>query len=175
MAEIKQDTFDQNEWNKPGDLQDFYNIYESWKFDWLDVPALIRDADQILEYPMVDKDPIEQWTFGRVTFAGDAAHPMYPRGSNGSAQAVIDARTLADELAKGGPVTDALRRYEDMRRPATTAIVRTNRQYPPDFINIKVEQLVGDQPFVNLDDYISQRELRELSENYKHVAGFAKA
>jgi 2-polyprenyl-6-methoxyphenol hydroxylase-like FAD-dependent oxidoreductase len=79
-------------------------------------------------------------------FAGDAAHPMYPRGSNGAAQAAIDARTLADELAKGGPVTDALRRYEDMRRPATAAIVRTNRQHPPDFINIKVERLVGDQP-----------------------------
>lgn len=175
MAEIKRDTFEQNEWNKPGNIDDFYSIYESWKFDWLDVPAMIRSADQILEYPMVDKDPIEQWTFGRVTFAGDAAHPMYPRGSNGAAQAAIDARTLADELAKAESVTAALRSYEDQRRPATTAVVRTNREQPPDFINIKVEQLVGDRPFANLDDFISQKELRALSERYKQVAGFAKS
>jgi 2-polyprenyl-6-methoxyphenol hydroxylase-like FAD-dependent oxidoreductase len=91
MAEIKRDTFAQNDWNKPGSLDDFFPLYESWRFDWLDVAQLIRDADQILEYPMVDKDPIDTWTYGRVTLAGDAAHPMYPRGSNGAAQAAIDA------------------------------------------------------------------------------------
>jgi 2-polyprenyl-6-methoxyphenol hydroxylase-like FAD-dependent oxidoreductase len=174
MAEIKQDTSSKNDWNEPGNLADFYSIYENWRFDWLDVAALIRDADQVLEYPMVDKDPIGQWTFGRVTFAGDAAHPMYPRGSNGAAQAAIDARTLADELGKGPDVLAALNRYEDQRRPATAAIVRTNRESPPDFINIKVEELVGDKPFTNLDAYISQHELRELSESYKRTAGFAK-
>ena len=100
MAEIKRDSFEQNDWNKPGDLADFFPLYESWRFDWLDVAQMIRDADQILEYPMVDKDPIERWTFGRVTLAGDAAHPMYPRGSNGAAQSAIDARTLADYLRR---------------------------------------------------------------------------
>ena len=100
MAEIKRDTVEQNDWNKPGNLDDFFPIYENWRFDWLDVAQMIKDADQILEYPMVDKDPIERWTFGRVTLAGDAAHPMYPRGSNGAAQAAIDARTLADLLAQ---------------------------------------------------------------------------
>ena len=75
-------------------------IYQDWKFDWLDVGELIHKADTILEYPMVDKDPIARWTFGRITFAGDAAHPMYPRGSNGAAQALIDARTLADLLGR---------------------------------------------------------------------------
>ena len=72
MAEIKRDTFEQNDWNKPGNRADFFPIYENWRFDWLDVAQLIRDADQILEYPMVDKDPIDKWTFGRVTLAGDA-------------------------------------------------------------------------------------------------------
>jgi 5-methylphenazine-1-carboxylate 1-monooxygenase len=85
MAEIKRDTTEQNDWNKPGNLADFFPLYEDWRFDWLDVAKMIRDADQILEYPMVDKDPIDRWTFGRVTLAGDAAHPMYPRGSNGAA------------------------------------------------------------------------------------------
>jgi len=174
MAEIKRDTFDQNDWNKPGALADFLPIYRDFRFDWLDVAALIRDADQILEYPMVDKDPIARWTFGRVTLAGDAAHPMYPRGSNGAAQGAIDARVLAEcLLADRGDAPVALRAYEAVRAPATAKIVRTNREHPPDFINIKVEELVGDRPFDNLDDFITQDELRSLSERYKRIAGFA--
>jgi 2-polyprenyl-6-methoxyphenol hydroxylase-like FAD-dependent oxidoreductase len=174
MAEIKRDTFDQNDWNKPGDLADFLPIYDSYRFDWLDVAELIRTADQILEYPMVDKDPIDRWTFGRITLAGDAAHPMYPRGSNGAAQAAIDARVFTEcLLASRTDLSAALAAYEAKRAPATAKVVCTNREHPPDFINIKVEELVGDQPFENLDDYITQDELRTLSENYKRVAGFA--
>jgi 5-methylphenazine-1-carboxylate 1-monooxygenase len=172
-TEIKRDTTQMNDWNKPGKLTDFIAVYETWRFDWLDVAALIRTSDFIFEYPMVDKDPLERWTFGRVTLAGDAAHPMYPRGSNGSAQAVIDARTLADCLAVPGDPRDALKAYEAARRETTGKIVRTNREHPPDFINIRVEELVGDRPFDNLDDYITQDELRALSENYKRIAGFA--
>jgi 2-polyprenyl-6-methoxyphenol hydroxylase-like FAD-dependent oxidoreductase len=174
-TDIKRDTFEQNDWNEPGNLSEFLPVYESWKFDWLDVPQMIRDSEQILEYPMVDRDPIENWTFGRVTLAGDAAHPMYPRGSNGAAQATIDARTLADALLGSSDAHHALKAYEAARGAATANVVRTNREYPPDFINTKVEELVGDKPFENLDKYISQNELRSLSENYKRVAGFALA
>jgi 5-methylphenazine-1-carboxylate 1-monooxygenase len=173
MAEIKQATFTRNDWNQAGRLDDFYPVYQNWHFDWLDVAQLIRDADSVLEYPMVDKDPIERWTFGRVTLAGDAAHPMYPRGSNGAAQAAIDARTLADCLAAAHDVPAALRAYEAARAAATAKVVRTNREHPPDFINIRVEELVGDRPFDDLDRYISQDELRDLSENYKKIAGFS--
>ena len=175
MAEIKRDTTEQNDWNKPGDLADFFPLYENWRFDWLDVAQMIRDADQILEYPMVDKDPVGQWTFGRVTLAGDAAHPMYPRGSNGAAQAAIDARTLADFLRSSSDPREALNAYEAARRAPTTQVVRTNREHAPDFINIRVEQLVGDRPFDDLDKYITQAELRALSENYKRIAGFTLA
>ena len=173
MAEIKQQGLDKNDWNKPGKLDDFHPIYATWKFDWLDASALIRDADSILEYPMVDKDPVDRWTFDRVTLAGDAAHPMYPRGSNGAAQAAIDARTLADTLQREADPRAALLAYEKARLPATTQVVRTNREFPPDFINIKVEQLVGDKPFDDLDRYITQDELRALSDQYKRIAGFA--
>lgn len=175
MAEIQRDTFEQNDWNKPGDLADFFPIYESWRFDWLDVAQMIRDADQILEYPMVDKNPIDTWTFGRVTLAGDAAHPMYPRGSNGAAQAAIDARALADCLRGHSDPREALKAYEAARAGPAAKVVRTNREHPPDFINIKVEELVGDRPFDDLDKYITQDELRALSENYKRIAGFALA
>jgi 5-methylphenazine-1-carboxylate 1-monooxygenase len=172
MADIKRDTFEQNDWNQPGNLDDFLPVYENWNFDWLDVARMIRESEQILEYPMVDKDPIDTWTFDRVTLAGDAAHPMYPRGSNGAAQSLIDARTLADALRTQPDARAALKVYEAARVTAAANVVRTNREFPPDFINTKVEELVGDKPFDNLDSYISQDELRALSENYKRVAGF---
>ena len=96
---------------------------------------MIRSAEAILEYPMVDKDPVPQWSFGRVTFAGDAAHPMHPRGSNGAAQAAIDARTLADMLERHADPAAALKAYEEARLPVTAKIVKTNRENPPDFLH----------------------------------------
>lgn len=173
MAEIEGDSRDMNDWNSGGKIEDFISIFKDWQFDWLDVPALIRNADQVLEYPMVDKDPIAQWTFGRVTLMGDAAHPMYPRGSNGSAQALIDARTLATELAQQSDPLVALQSYEVKRREITSRIVQTNRSLPPDFINIKVDELAGDKPFRHIDDVISQKELGAISEHYKKIAGFS--
>jgi 2-polyprenyl-6-methoxyphenol hydroxylase-like FAD-dependent oxidoreductase len=173
MAEIEGDSRDMNDWNSGGKIEDFIPIFKGWTFDWLDVPALIRNADQVLEYPMVDKDPIPQWTFGRVTLMGDAAHPMYPRGSNGSAQALIDARTLAAELATQVEPLAALQSYEAKRRDITARIVETNRSLPPDFINIKVDELAGDKPFRHIDEVISQQELSAISEHYKKIAGFS--
>jgi 5-methylphenazine-1-carboxylate 1-monooxygenase len=172
VAELERADNTANDWNAAGLKQDILPIFESFRFDWLDVAALIEDAETILEYPMVDKDPIDQWSFGRVTLAGDAAHPMYPRGSNGSAQALIDARTLSDWLAHGDDPVTAFKAYEAERRPKTSRIVETNRTSPPDIINIRVEELVGDRPFDNLDDFISQQELKRLSDAYKQVAGF---
>jgi 5-methylphenazine-1-carboxylate 1-monooxygenase len=172
VAELERPDNRANDWNTIGHKQDVLPIFDSFRFDWLDVAALIEDAETILEYPMVDKDPIDQWSFGRITLAGDAAHPMYPRGSNGSAQALIDARTLADLLAKGGDPLAAFKSYEAERRPKASRIVETNRTSPPDIINIRVEELVGDQPFDNLDDFISQQELKRLSDTYKQIAGF---
>ena len=173
VAEIERPSSTMNDWNKGGRLDDFLPTFEGWRFDWLDVGELIRNADTLLEYPMVDKDPIPQWTFGRVTLAGDAAHPMYPRGSNGSAQGLIDARTLADLLAAGGDAQQALKAYEAARLEPTAKVVRTNRTAPPDIINLRIEELIGDRPFDNLDDHITQDELRELSDNYKRIAGFS--
>lgn len=176
VAEIQRPDASMNDWNQGGQVDDFIDIFSEWRFDWLDVPALIRGAAQILEYPMVDRDPVTQWTFGRATLLGDAAHPMYPRGSNGSAQALIDGRTLADALAAlqaGADPRTALQAYEALRLPVTARIVQTNRSVPPDFINIKVDELSGGKPFSHIDDLISQDELRQISDNYKQIAGFS--
>jgi 5-methylphenazine-1-carboxylate 1-monooxygenase len=174
VAEIESDVLAANDWNRTTTAANVLPIFADWHFDWLDVPAMIEGAETIFEYPMVDKDPVDCWTFGRVTLAGDAAHPMYPRGSNGSAQALIDVRTLADCLV-GAPLPEALLHYEELRRETTAAIVRTNRSTPPDIINIRVEELTGDQPFDDLSKFISQDQLRKMSDDYKRVAGFGLA
>jgi len=174
MAEIQHEGESMNDWNRPGNKADFEAIYADWKFDWLDVPALIANAQYILEYPMVDKDPVARWTFDRVTFMGDAAHPMYPRGSNGAAQGLIDARTLAELLAVTPDPQAALQIYDQARVETTARVVRTNRTAPPDLINIKVDELSGGKPFRHIDDLISQEELRQISEHYKRIAGFSQ-
>jgi 2-polyprenyl-6-methoxyphenol hydroxylase-like FAD-dependent oxidoreductase len=172
VAEVTSETQSRNDWNQPGKLEEFYHYYEKWSFDWLDVAGMIRSADTILEYPMVDKDPVGRWTFGRVTLTGDAAHPMYPRGSNGAAQALIDVRILADFLHELRNPLEALEAYETARLGTTSEIVRANRVIPPDTIMDKVQTLTGDKPFENLDDFITQEELREVSKQYQRVAGF---
>ena len=174
MAEKRMPGAAMNDWNQPGRLEDFIGIYEDWRFDFLDVPQMMRAADTVLEYPMVDKDPVDRWTFGRVTLLGDAAHPMYPRGSNGAAQAILDARALADCLATGGDPLAALRAYEAARSGPTARVVRTNREHPPDYLIRRVEELVGDAPFDDLDRHITRAALQRLSDEYKRIAGFAR-
>jgi 2-polyprenyl-6-methoxyphenol hydroxylase-like FAD-dependent oxidoreductase len=173
-AQVQQPGYARNDWNKPGRLEDFLPIYAGWTFDWLDVPDLLRRSDVIFEYPMVDKEPVDRWTFGRITLLGDAAHPMYPRGSNGAAQAILDARALADCLAAGSDPVAALRAYEAARSGPTARVVRANRENPPDSLIRRVEELVGDKPFDDLDRYISRTELQGLSDQYKRIAGFAR-
>jgi len=174
VAEIRQAEMGMNDWNRPGRFEDFLPFFQDWNFGWLDVPSLLLHAREILEYPMVDKDPVPRWTFDRVTLLGDAAHPMYPRGSNGSAQALIDARTLADLLARGGDPLAALQEYEALRLPATARVVETNRTAPPDFIIMKADELSGGKPFPGqIDELIPPEEFRRISEDYKRVAGFA--
>jgi 2-polyprenyl-6-methoxyphenol hydroxylase-like FAD-dependent oxidoreductase len=173
VAEIETPRYkEKRDWNRPGRLEDFLYAFEDWHFDWLDVPAMIRATETILEFPMVDQDPLPRWTFGRVTLLGDAAHPMYPRGSNGAGQAILDARALADLLLKHRDAAEALRAYEAMRLPATTKVVLTNRANPPDAINREVYVRTGDRPFTDIDAVISQDELRALSDGYKQVAGY---
>ena len=175
VAEIETPRHDRQDWNKAGKLEDFIGAFEDWHFDFLDVPALIRGAAEILEYPMVDRDPLPRWSFGRVTLLGDAAHPMYPRGSNGAGQAILDARCLTDCLAADADVAAALKTYEAARLPATAAVVRTNRSAPPDVILREVYERSGDQPFADINDIIRPDEIAAMMNAYKKVAGYDRA
>lgn len=172
VAEIETPNYRKRDWNRPGSLDDFLPAFSGWHFEWLDVPAFIRAADSVLEFPMVDQDPLPRWTFGRVTLLGDAAHPMVPRGSNGAGQAILDARALTAALLAHEPAA-ALAAYEKQRLEATTRIVLTNRSNPPDAILREVFLRTKDKPFVAIDDVISREELRALSDGYKQIAGYS--
>jgi 2-polyprenyl-6-methoxyphenol hydroxylase-like FAD-dependent oxidoreductase len=173
VAELQRPDAAMNDWNKAGDPAVCAEIFKDWKFPFLDVHNLILQAESVFEYPMVDKDALPFWTQGRMTLMGDAAHPMYPRGSNGSAQALIDARTLVDCLTEQPDTPAAFQAYESLRLAPTAKVVQTNRTVPPDFIIMKADELSHGQPFNNIDDLISQDELRAISDHYKTVAGFA--
>jgi 2-polyprenyl-6-methoxyphenol hydroxylase-like FAD-dependent oxidoreductase len=159
------------DWNRSVDRTPVVEIFADWRFDWLDVPATIAAADEVLEYPMVDRDPLSRWTSGRTTLLGDAAHAMYPIGSNGASQAIIDARTLAWHLAHTADPRDALRDYEEERRPVTTALLEENRRGGPERVMVLAAERAP-HGFADIGDVISRSELEEIASSYKRTAGF---
>lgn len=156
------------DWNKPGKLEDFLPRFADWSFGWLDVPEVIRKAHTILEFPMVDRDPLPRWSHGRITLLGDAAHPMYPIGSNGASQAILDGEAITQELLAGGDPETALRRYEERRLPATARIVESNRRRGIDTMLDIVEQRAP-QGFTDLESVLPSDELERIVGDYKKL------
>ncbi|MGH6893997.1 MAG: flavin-dependent oxidoreductase [Dongiaceae bacterium] len=171
VVEIETPKHLERDWNRASSIDDFIGSFADWHFDWLDVPAMLRSSDMVLEFPMIDQNPLPWWSQGRITLLGDAAHPMYPRGSNGAAQAILDAESLAECLASQGDIVKALKAYEEIRLPFTANVVTTNRKNPPDAILREVFLRTGDKPFKQIDDVITQDELRAISDRYKQVSG----
>ena len=158
------------DWNRQGRLEDFLPAFSDWSFDWLDIPALIRAAAAIYEYPMVDRDPLARWTHGRMTLLGDAAHAMYPIGSSGATQAILDARVLARELCEHGAGEKALLAYEAARRDGVNQLMLAIRRDGPD----KVLDIVAARAPAGFDDIgqvMSRDELSAMAQGYKSVAG----
>ena len=162
------------DWSREGRLDELLPFVEDkFSLDVLDPVALIRGTEVFYEYPMCDRDPVPQWSFGRVTLLGDAAHPMYPVGSNGASQAVLDARALAERLTETDDVEAALKAYEADRLETTSEIVRTNRSGGPERVIDMVNQRAPDG-FENLHDVASHEELEAVVMGYSQLAGFAK-
>ncbi|MEY4509873.1 MAG: hypothetical protein RLZZ450_1995 [Pseudomonadota bacterium] len=175
IAELRVPEAPDNDWNRRVDKSVFAGAFADWKWDWIDVPQLIEQTEDVYEFPLIDKDPLPRWTFGNFTLLGDAAHPLYPIGSNGSAQAILDARCLADCLhaARAGraDLNYALREYEAERLPKTAAIALRNRLNGPEQVMQWAEERAP-AGFSNVDDIIPRRELEEISARYKKLAGF---
>jgi 5-methylphenazine-1-carboxylate 1-monooxygenase len=161
------------DWNRKSRVEEFIHRFEHCSFDWLDIPAVLRANNAVYEYPMVDQDPLPFWTTGRITLLGDAAHPMMPRGSNGAAQAIIDATTLASLLASATDPAAALKEYEALRLPATANVVLANRGIAPDGIISVVEERTQGRPFKRIEDVMPREELKRWQDRYREVAGFA--
>ena len=174
VAEVQSPRNVLQDWNLAGKLDDFYPVFAGRTHDWLDIDALIRNADSILEYPMVDREPLSHWTEGRATLLGDAAHPMYPRGSNGGGQAILDARVLTGCLKREHGVPNALKAYEENRLKPAYEVVLANRAIGPDAILRTVHERTDDKPFGKIEDVISAEEMVDSGENYKRIAGFER-
>ncbi|GAA0918346.1 flavin-dependent oxidoreductase [Nonomuraea longicatena] len=159
------------DWNRRVPAAKVLEHFSGWRFDWLDVPALVAGAETIYEYPMIDRDPLPRWTHGRVTLLGDAAHAMYPVGSNGASQAVLDARVLAYRLARDGDPDRALAAYEAERRPVTAALCCANRGQGPEIVmRLAHERAPGG--FTDIEEIMPRAEREAIAASYKRQAGF---
>lgn len=158
------------DWNKAGRIEDLLPTFGQWRFDFLDVPEVIRSATAIYEFPMVDRDPLPRWSFERVTLLGDAAHPMYPIGSNGATQAILDARAITDALSQNADPIAALAAYESVRRPMASEIVAMNRKAGLDVVLDLVEARAPNG-FARLDDVIDPALIASTIRSYKLAAG----
>jgi 2-polyprenyl-6-methoxyphenol hydroxylase-like FAD-dependent oxidoreductase len=175
IAEVTMDNAEgwkQRGWFRQVQVNDFKHHFDNWVWDWLDVPALISNADCVFENPMIDRDPVSTWQDGPVVLLGDAAHAMYPTGSNGGSQAIVDARMLGAAMVEHGATQDALAAYnEKLCGPISQLILRNRGAGPFGLLNIVDERCGG--TFDNIDDVIPPGERAAFMAGYKAAAGFA--
>lgn len=175
IAEITVDNssgWGDGDWNKKVEIDAFIHHFEDWNYDWLDVPAMLRGADEVFEYPMIDRDPVPTWIDGNVALLGDAAHVMYPTGSNGASQAIIDARVLGAAMIEHGVTADALGVYDTRLCREISALVLRNRGAGPFGLLNLLDERCG-SVFDDIDEVIPRAERDEFMSRYKAAAGFA--
>jgi 2-polyprenyl-6-methoxyphenol hydroxylase-like FAD-dependent oxidoreductase len=164
---------DRADWNRIGNHADFVGAFADWRFDWPDVPALFAATQTVYEFPMVDRNPLPQWRFGRVALLGDAAHAMRPNGSNGASQGILDGIALARALGAQPTVAAALQAYQKGRLEPTARLTLDNRETGPE----RVLQMVEDRcpnGFADIYDHFTHAELQEVADRYKNLAGFSR-
>jgi 2-polyprenyl-6-methoxyphenol hydroxylase-like FAD-dependent oxidoreductase len=175
IAEVTMDNAEgwkQSGWFRPVSVDDFRHHFDDWVWDWLDVPALIRQADAVFENPMIDRDPVPTWVDGPVALLGDAAHAMYPTGSNGGSQAIMDARVLGAAMVEHGVTPAALAAYDaKLCGPISQVVLRNRGAGPFGLLNMVDERCGG--TFDDIDDVIPAEERSESMAGYKTAAGFA--
>lgn len=175
IAEITVDNssgWSDGDWNERVEIDSFVHHFADWTYDWLDVPSMLRGAKEAFEYPMIDRDPVSTWVSGSVALLGDAAHVMYPTGSNGASQAIVDARVLGAAMLEHGVTPQALRAYDDQLCAPISAVVLRNRGAGPfGLLNLLDERCGG--VFDDIDAVIPPAEREAFMSRYKAAAGFA--
>jgi 2-polyprenyl-6-methoxyphenol hydroxylase-like FAD-dependent oxidoreductase len=175
IAEVTVDNkggWPEGDWNKRVKHEDFIHHFSHWNYDWIDIPAMIRGASEVFEYPMVDREPVDTWRDGNVVLLGDAAHVMYPTGSNGASQAIVDARVLGAAMLEHGVNATALAAYDEKLCPEISPLILRNRGAGPfGLLNLLDDRCGG--VFDNIDDVIPKPERDEFMHRYKVAAGFA--
>jgi 2-polyprenyl-6-methoxyphenol hydroxylase-like FAD-dependent oxidoreductase len=162
------------DWNRPGEREEVLPfVRDRFRLGFIDPARLIAETEAIYEYPCCDRDPLTRWSFGRVTLLGDAAHPMYPVGSNGASQAILDARALARHLASANAIPAALAAYDAERRPATAAIVLSNRKGGPERV-IDLVEARSPEGFNDVENIASHTEREAMVRGYASMAGYAQ-
>jgi hypothetical protein len=175
IAEVTMDSAEgwkQSGWFRQVSVREFLHHFASWIWDWLDVPVLIKQADAVFENPMIDRDPAPTWRDGPVLLLGDAAHAMYPTGSNGGSQAIVDARVLGAAIVEHGVTPEALAAFDDKLREPISKLILRNRGAGPFGLLAIVDQRCGGT-FDNIDDVIPPQERSEFMAGYRAAAGFA--
>lgn len=167
VAELRTGHLHDVRWDDESDQHELSWANRDWNLPGLDVPTMLRAAPTVLRYPMVDKDPLRRWTFGRATLLGDAAHPMYPFGSNGACQAIVDAQTLADCISNFTSTEVALQRYEALRLPLTREVTLLNRVSPPDVILDEIDRLTDGHPVPDIRSVMSAENMTAILTRYQ--------
>jgi 2-polyprenyl-6-methoxyphenol hydroxylase-like FAD-dependent oxidoreductase len=175
IAEITVDNsggWPDGDWNKKVRHEDFLHHFERWNYDWIDIPAMLRGAAEVFEYPMIDREPVPTWVEGNAVLLGDAAHVMYPTGSNGASQAIMDARILGAAMLEHGVNSSALVAYDKQLCSEISQLILRNRGAGPfGLLNLLDDRCGG--VFDNIDDVIPQAERDEFMLRYRIAAGFA--
>jgi 2-polyprenyl-6-methoxyphenol hydroxylase-like FAD-dependent oxidoreductase len=175
IAEITVDNaggWPDGDWNKQVRHEDFMHHFDKWNYDWIDIPAMLRGAAEVFEYPMIDRDPVPTWIDGPVALLGDAAHVMYPTGSNGASQAIIDARVLGAAVLEHGINAQALQAYDARLCPEISPLILRNRGAGPfGLLNLLDDRCGG--VFDDIEAIIPKTERDEFMHRYKMAAGFA--
>ena len=162
------------DWNQKVTPDEIAHKFDECKLDFLDVGKMIRNAREVYLFPLIDHDPLPQWSFGRVTLLGDAAHAMYPRGGNGVCQALVDTRVIAEKLAKVSDPVEAFRQYESERRERVNRIVMANRGEGPEVVRRIVEERSGGKPFKDIEAILPFAEVDALFKEYHRMAGMQR-
>jgi 2-polyprenyl-6-methoxyphenol hydroxylase-like FAD-dependent oxidoreductase len=175
IAEVTMDNSEdwtKGDWNKKAKLEEFIHFFDDWNYDWVDIKGLLCSADDVYEYPMIDREPISTWVDGNTALLGDAAHVMYPTGSNGASQAIVDARILGAHLLRHGISRKALRAYDDQLCDDISAVVLRNRGAGPFAILNELDNRCGGV-FDDIEGIFPTVEREELMHRYKAAAGYA--